>query len=391
MDDSTRHFQCLCKTRPSKNLAEIQLLEELASDSVAKRVVHTSLRVHEDDMVLIEAWQHTADLASDIALECYKAGAKPMITLMTDRLWWNTLRDVPERFLRKTPRHILDAVDSVSVWIGLGGPQDPSNWRDIPATRMEPVFEGEKPVLDKAFDRKVRTADVLLGQVTPQRAKTYGFEYSHWLKVTEDAIKVDYPKINELGRRVASRLERGNRIHLTSKTGTDLKFEIAKRTVHIQDGIIDQEDIQRGLVSTQIPSGKVEVPPIEDSAQGTVVFDTPRALKGRMIRDLKLSFVKGTLVEYHAKKFEEVFKEVFESTQGDKDKIAQFAIGINPRMELIGYATDDLVLGTVSIGVGANRGIGGKNDSSFSFAGTISKPTVEVDGYTIMVDGKLML
>ncbi len=367
------------------------MLEELVSDSVAKRVVHTSLRVREDDMVLIEAWQHTMDLASDIALECYKAGAKPMITLMTDRLWWNTLREIPERYLRKTPRHVLNAVDSVSVWIGLGGPQDPSKWRDIPSTRMEPLFEGEKPVLDKAFDRKVRTADVLLGDVTPQRARTYGFEYNHWLKVTEDAIRVDYPKLNELGRRVANRLERGSRIHLTSNSGTDLKFEIARRPVHIQDGIIDQDDIQRGLVSTQIPSGKVEVPPIEDTAQGTVVFDTPRALKGRMVGDLRLSFVKGAIVEFHAKKFEEVFREVLDSTQGDKDKIAQFAIGINPRMELIGYTTDDLVLGTATIGVGANRGIGGRNDSSFSFAGTINKPTVEVDGYTMMADGKIIL
>ncbi|OLD06013.1 hypothetical protein E6H36_02605 [Candidatus Bathyarchaeota archaeon] len=367
------------------------MLEELASDSVAKRVVHTSLRVHEDDMVLIEAWQHTADLASDIALECYKVGAKPMITLMTDKLWWNTLQEIPERYLRKTPRHILNAVDSVSVWIGLGGPQDPSKWRDIAATRMQPLFEGDKPVLDKAFDRKVRTADVLLGQVTPQRARTYGFDYPQWLKMTEDAIRVDYHKLTELGRRVASRLERGSRVHLTSRSGTDLKFEIAKRPVHIQDGIIDQEDIQRGLVSTQIPSGKVEVPPIEDTAQGTVVFDTPRALKGRMIRDLRLSFVKGAIVEYHAKRYEEVFQEILESTQGDKDKIAQFAIGVNPRMELIGYSTDELVLGTASVGVGANRGIGGKNDSSFSFAGTITKPTIEIDGYTIMVDGKIIL
>ena len=73
------------------------------------------------------------------------------------------------------------------------------------------------------------------------------------------------------------------------------------------------------------------------------------------------------------------------------DKIAQFAIGVNPRMELIGYSTDELVLGTASVGVGANRGIGGKNDSSFSFAGTITKPTIEIDGYTIMVDGKIIL
>src|SRR5437016_14582881 len=54
----------------------------LPDDSIAKRIVQTSLRIHEDDMVVIDTWQHTIDLASDIALECLRTGAKPLITLM---------------------------------------------------------------------------------------------------------------------------------------------------------------------------------------------------------------------------------------------------------------------------------------------------------------------
>ncbi len=363
----------------------------MLEDTIAKRVVHSSLKVHEDDMVLIETWQHTIDLASDIALECYRTGAKPMMTLMTDRLWWNALEQIPDQYLRKTPRHILNAADSITVWIGLGGPQDPTRFRDVPASRLEQFFEGEKPVLDKTFEKRVRTAEVLLGHITPQRARAYGFDYAHWLSTTEDAIKVDYAKMTELGKKIAPRLERGSRVHLTSRTGTDLKFEITKRTVHIQDGIVDQEDVERGLVSTQLPSGKVEVAPLEDSAHGTVVFDAPRALKGRMVRDLRLSFEKGKIVQYSAKKFEEVFREVFEATKGDRENIAQLAIGLNPRVELMGYTTDELALGTATVGVGANRGIGGKNDSSFSFSGTIAKPTLEIDGHMVMVDGRTII
>ena len=66
-------------------------------------------------------------------------------------------------------------------------------------------------------------------------------------------------------------------------------------------------------------------------------------------------------------------------------------MGLNPKVDLIGYTTDELSLGTVTIGVGANKGIGGKNDSSFSFSGTVTKPTVEIDGQTIMVDGRITL
>ena len=353
--------------------------------------MQTCLKVHENDMVLIETWQHTIDLASDIALECLRTGAKPLITLMTDRLWWKALEEIPEQYFRKTPQHVLSAIESSTVWIGLGGPEDPTKFREVPSTRLEPFFEGDRPVVDKTIERKIRSLQVLLGEITPQRARAYGFDYGKWLKTTEDAIKVDYPKMTELGNKLASRLGRGSKVHITSKLGTDLKFEITKRPVHIQDGIVDEEDTERGLVSTQLPSGKVEVPPIETSARGTVYIDTPRALKGRLITDLQFVFEKGKVTEFHAKKYEDVFREVFEATQGDKDRIGQFAMGLNPRIELIGYSSDELALGTATIGIGANKGIGGQNDSSLQFSGTLTKPTIAIDGSAIMVDGKLVI
>ncbi len=363
----------------------------MLGDTIARRVVHGSLRIHEDDMVLIETWQHTLGLASEIGLECYKIGAKPLVTLLTDELWWSTLDNVPDQYIRKTPRHMLNAMDGTTAWIGLGGPQDPTKFREVSSSKLESFAEADRPVLDKQFEKKVRTAELILGQVTPERARVYGFNYEQWLRMTQESIKVDYPKMTELGRKISNRLEKGSKVRVTSKTGTDLKFEITKRPVHIQDGIVDDEDIRRGLVSTQLPSGKVEVPPFEDSARGTVVFDSPRALKGRLVSGLSLTFEKGKIVGFQAKQYGETFKEVLDISRGDKDIIAQFDLGLNPRVELIGYTTDELALGTATIGVGSNKGIGGRNDSSWTFSGTVAKPTVEVDAHKIVVDGRISL
>ena len=363
----------------------------MLTDTIAKRVVHSSLRIHEDDMVLIETWQHTLSLASEIALECYKAGAKPLVTLLTDELWWNTLGTVPESYIRKTSKHMLNAIENTTAWIGLGGPQDPTKFREVASSRLESFADADRPIFDMAFERKVRTAELILGQVTQERAKVYGFNYENWLKMTQDAIKIDYLKIGELGRKLGARLEKGSKVRITSKTGTDIKFEITKRPVHVQDGIVDEEDVKRGLVSTQLPSGKVEVPPIEDTARGKVVFDSPRALKGRLIKGLTFTFEKGRIVGFEAKEYGDTFREVLEVSRGDKDVIAQFDIGLNPRIELIGYTTDELASGTATIGIGSNKGIGGRNDSSWTFSGTISKPTIEIDAHKIVVDGRISI
>ncbi|MCK4366598.1 MAG: aminopeptidase, partial [Thermoplasmata archaeon] len=71
--------------------------------------------------------------------------------------------------------------------------------------------------------------------------------------------------------------------------------------------------------------------------------------------------------------------------------IARFSIGINPKAQVIGYFDDQTVLGAASIGIGDNLSLGGDNDSTFDFAGTILHPTVEVDGIIILDKGRLSL
>src|SRR5438046_10042659 len=97
-------------------------------------------------MVLIETWQHTIDLASEIAFECYRTGAKPLITLNTDRLWWGTLAEIPELCMHETPRQVLSAVDSLTVWFTIWGPVDLCKFSDVPASRQQILFVEEQPV-----------------------------------------------------------------------------------------------------------------------------------------------------------------------------------------------------------------------------------------------------
>jgi hypothetical protein len=74
---------------------------------------------------------------------------------------------------------------------------------------------------------------------------------------------------------------------------------------------------------------------------------------------------------------------------GDKDRLANIVIGLNPRAELIGFFTDRIVQGTVSIGIGGNKGIGGTNETQFGHEETLRKPTLTVDGYKLVDQGKI--
>lgn len=141
-----------------------------------------------------------------------------------------------------------------------------------------------------------------------------------------------------------------------------------------------------------LPCGEVFICPIEETAEGTVLFDVPTNYWGHKITNLKLQFNKGKIVNYDAEQGKKQFSDVLASATGDKDKIAEFAIGLNPKAQFINdILVDEKVLGTIHIAIGDNKGpaYGGKNSSSIHWDFVMTKPTVEVDSRTIMENGKL--
>jgi len=57
----------------------------------------------------------------------------------------------------------------------------------------------------------------------------------------------------------------------------------------------------------------------------------------------------------------------------------------------MGIFKDRVVQGTVSIGIGGNKGIGGTNETQFGHEETLRKPTLTVDSYTLINNGRIQL
>ncbi|HEX6820323.1 MAG TPA: aminopeptidase, partial [Ktedonobacterales bacterium] len=69
---------------------------------------------------------------------------------------------------------------------------------------------------------------------------------------------------------------------------TDLRLSITGRTFRNSDG------------KRNFPSGEFFTSPVEDSAEGHIRFTIPSAVDGRLVRDVRLRFERGQVVEAHA-------------------------------------------------------------------------------------------
>ena len=364
------------------------ILDETFNKRFARQVIRESIRVAEGENVYISSVRDALDLAEAMALECALVGAKPIITTYSSNYMRRALTEPEEKYIESTPKHQLAAIGETDAYIGIGRPALSS----VPLSRIGAWRRGRKPISDKIDERKTRWAAV--AYPTRERAKETDVPFNKIKNSIRSALDIDYKDLAKKGFAIADFLAGSKEVHLTSPLGTDLTFQVTGRKWIVDDGVISEEDVAMEDVGLNLPCGEIFVCPIEESAQGTVFFDVPTYYFGHKVKDLSLVFKEGKVVEYNAKEGKKGFKEVLDSATGDKDKIAEFAMGLNPKATFINnILVDEKVLGSVHIAIGSNKGpaYGGKNDSSIHWDLVMTKPTVVVDGKTVMKEGKFKI
>ncbi len=356
---------------------------------LARSIVRDSLRPKEYEPVIISTYPHMMELAEQVHLECQKVGADPFMVLDTDAAFYGQFKNYSEDNLRKVSAHCLGIAEYARSYVWLGGPRDPGPKARVPREKFAAMFEGEQAHEDKNREKKPKTVVVALGMVTRERARVYGFAYAPWKTSVEDAIAVDYGKLQKAGMRAAGLLASPAEVRVRAENGTDLRFRLAgpARRADINDGVISDEDVAAGNSEAELPAGEVSLAPVEESAQGTFVCDVGLPQVGRVIEGLSWTFKDGHAVEFTAKRNLAAAQTNWEGATGDRDMFAHFGVGLNPRSRP-GFLQSGTVAGAVSVGIGENRGAGGRNASSYGFEGTLVSGTVEIDGKVVIDRGK---
>jgi len=360
-------------------------------EELAKTVVRDSLRINQRDVVTITTWDHTIDVANAMAVECFKQGADAMISLWTDEYFYGFLRELTEESLRIHSKICEAFTEAETATINIFGPKNPEGLKKISPAKNNAWAEGERGAhYPRNIERKIRNVSLPLAMLTPERAKVYGFNLEKWKSMVNNALKVDLKGIAKTGRALAALLEKARSVRIKAPNGTNLTFELAKRPVHIDDGIIDRNDIAKKSLDAQLPAGTVLTTIPETSANGKIVFDQTLQSMGLNVSGIQWKFKDGKLLSMRARRNLEPTLKQFEKAKGDKDRIGWLQVGLNPKAGY-GYLIDDIVEGAVQVGIGDNEYIGGKNKATFGMVATLGKATLDIDGRTVIKNGKLKL
>ncbi len=129
---------------------------------------------------------------------------------------------------------------------------------------------------------------------------------------------------------------------------------------------------------------------------GTISFELPGVLGGRLVPDIRLRWDQGRLVEATASAHQEFLRQVI-STDNGSSMVGEFAMGTNRAVDRFckDILIDEKIGGTIHIALGRSYpGCGGRNPSAIHWdiiKDIRSEGAVLVDGEVILANGEFRL
>ncbi|MFX0169586.1 MAG: aminopeptidase [Candidatus Hodarchaeota archaeon] len=360
-------------------------------DPSALQIVRDALRVRDQECVWVHSWNHTAELAQEIVKQAQLHGAAVALSLSTEGLTTHALKNAPLETVTTAPSHWFSGATTADALIILDGPADPGIFKNAEKGKALAITGTVHQLLGKAYANRVRTLFVRTTGITQKAAKTYDFDYDSWTQEVKQCLSSSQAAMIDLGQRLSIMLKKHREVHISSSGGTDLRFRTTGSPL-IDDGIIDQADIESKNVLAQLPAGIVSIPINESSAEGTVVFTLSRAFLGDVVENLRLDFTKGQVVGLRAQKGEKTLERAFRAGTDSKDRLTRLVFGINPQaVTPFGQVTDALIPGTLTLGLGNNTFIGGHSKSNLCYEHTLNDAIVSIGPQAVIMEGKLTI
>ena len=347
----------------------------------ASTLVEWSARIEAGDDVVVEVGEGAHDLGVAVAEQLGRKGANLLATYRSPELQRAYL-NAHEGEFERDPAHELALYERADSVLILKGSKNTAGSADVPGDRRQAHSKARQEIREARLD----TDWVSTQHPTRAMAQQAGMAYEAYQKFVYDATLRDWAALADEQARLKDILDAGETVRIRND-GTDLTLDIAGRTAVNSAASVAYD-------SHNLPSGEVFTAPADTA--GVVTFDVPMTIQGQRVRDVRLTFKDGVVVDFEAEQGADVIEEVVE-TDGGSRRLGELGIGMNRGVDRVtdNILFDEKMGGTVHLALGRAydaclpEGEAG-NDSAVheDLITTMGKGSLlEVDGETVQEDG----
>ena len=277
----------------------------------AEILVDYCTEVGAEDDVLIAAPTPAEDLVVALYERLGQRGARPMVEWRLGRASRAYAREVdPDDF--RTQEHRLAAMRNTDVAILVKGTRNTAEGSDVDPEKNAAGSRAKQPILEERLD----TRWVITQHPTPADAQRAEMSTEAWIDFVYGAIVRDWRAQHDFQRQLVEVLDPADAVRIVSGDDTDIRLSVSGM------------DVINDAGRRNMPGGEVATVPVIDSVTGDVRFDLPVYRGGRELRDVRLVFEDGEVVDHDASQNEGVLTSLLETDRGAR-RVGELGIGMN--------------------------------------------------------------
>lgn len=303
-------------------------------EKYAELLVKKGVHLLEGQELLIEANVEHVDLVRAITKEAFKVGAKDVIVSYRDEVVSRLkYENCPVEHFENVPQYLANlrneyALKNAAIIMLTG--DDPENlkgvdplkiqtWSKSYRTACKPYYEK----IDLGINRWCIAGAPTLAwanKVFPEQSNKEAIE-SLWNTIFKTVYLDDKDPLNRWEKHRISFEARVNALnkmkiktlHLTNQLGTDLYVDMNQDYLFAGGGSYTRD----GVYSfPNMPTEEIFTTPYKYGVNGIVYSSLPLNYNGGLIEDFSLTFKGGKIIEYHAKKGEELLASIIDIDEG---------------------------------------------------------------------------
>ncbi|XVH32703.1 aminopeptidase [Haloferacaceae archaeon DSL9] len=332
----------------------------------ASVLVDWSARVERGDDVVVSVDEGAHDLAVAVAAALGERGANLVATYDSSEITRAYLRAHDGSF-GETPEHERGLIENADVYLRLGAPRNTTATADVDGERRQAYATARTDL------REARMNTDWVSTIHPTRAlaQQAGMAFEEYQEFVYDAILRDWERLADEMAQMKSLLDEGTDVHIETAE-TDLWLSIDGRTAVNSAASVVYD-------SHNLPSGEVFTAPAD--TEGTVLFDVPMTINAKRLRNVRLTFEGGEVVDFSAEQNEDALAEILDTDEGAR-RLGELGIGMNRGIDRF----TDNILFDEKMGDTIHLAVGRAYDACLPEGETGNQSAVHVDMITDMSD-----
>lgn len=350
-------------------------MEDIRLKHLAEQLINHSVSMKSGENLLISCSPMDTPLVKELVRATYDAGAYPHVSMVDKSVQRCMLERLQQKQANVMASYRKAQMDLMDAHIVIATASNPMENAAVEQSRLDIFSKSNRLSSQKQSDGKVKWCVCIYP--TDLYANAAGMSLENFEKYYFDVCCMDYAVFGKAMGKLQTLMERTDRVRICAP-GTELTFSIKGVAKCVSAG------------ERNIPDGEVYTAPVQDSVNGSIMFNVPSIYEGTRFEQICLTFKDGKVTQATANHTDKL-NRILEIDSGAR-YVGEFAFGLNPKLTIpLGNTLfDEKIRGSIHLALGNALDLTDNGNRSAIHWDMVSLHTPDMGGGAIYFDDVLI-